>query len=214
MLSSTPTKNNLPPHKDVGPRWLQFPALNFASVSSFTFDLNKELSQAQLDNIQTVYIDNSLNARAVSLLITGSNQILSVPAGSQGIFPLATTDKQNISVVTSGQGIVNLWFCNIKLDTAIWNGTSNGLAADGSVSLSGVDQIVLPYRANRLGLIIQNQGASAMAINFAAPAVLGGAGSINLPAGGQLILYGGACPCDAVHAIGTAAQNLTVKEIY
>lgn len=214
-LSATPTKTNLLPHKDIGPRWLQLPPLVFtSSVTAFTFDLNKELSQEIIDNVQSVYVDNGLNSRAVTISITGSNQTIVIPAGAQGAFPLASSDKQNFTVSTSGQGIVNLWFVNVKLDTAIWGGTSNGLASDASAAFSGSDQTVAPLRPNRLGVIISNQSANPMAVNFSAAAVIGGPGSINLAAGANLILYGGACPCDPIHVIGTLAGNFTVKEIF
>lgn len=62
--------------------------LDFSTVDNVTGDFTLEQAQGTLGFIQSVYIDNSLNTKSLSIVFPGLNYKITVKAGRQGIFPV------------------------------------------------------------------------------------------------------------------------------
>ncbi len=79
-------------------------------------------------------------------------------------------------------------------------------------NLSGASEQLMAANANRRTLIIQNVAANPMAVNLTGgAAALNTAGSINIAAGGSLVLEG-TVPVGAINIIGTANDDVTAYE--
>lgn len=203
-----------------GAKALPMPSTTFVGTSApITYDLCKECASNQIDEIQGLWVDNTQNGRAVFLTFDSTFQVIEIPTQFQGYIPSLWLGGNNfmtgnVKLVSLGTGIFNFSFLNFTPPNW-WQGMTgtNSVVADFSGTQSGADITTAPLNYKRTGLIIANQGAAAMAFNFGAAAVINGAGSITLAPGAAITLTPGACPLDAVHTIGTATQNYTVKEL-
>ncbi len=93
-------------------------------------DFSQQNALEQISFIQGVYIDNSNNAAALTLVCQGSGQIIEAPAGAQGYVPLLATLPNKFTVATSGGVIVPLFFYNVPMPAAVWGEGSGAFQFD------------------------------------------------------------------------------------
>lgn len=62
--------------------------LDFTAVDNVTGDLGLEQMSGTIDYVQSIYIDNSLNTKSLSITFSGTQYTITVKAGVQGIFPV------------------------------------------------------------------------------------------------------------------------------
>lgn len=62
--------------------------LDFAANASYMLDLQNNQSLGYFDQCQTVWVDNQGNAQILQITIPESQQVLKIPAGVQGYFPV------------------------------------------------------------------------------------------------------------------------------
>lgn len=93
--------------------------LDFTSVGTFAADLFQEMAAGQIESIQCVYIDNSLNNAQLILLINGVQTITAQPL-TQGIYPVICQGPLRYQATSSqGQTITVVW-SNVAKDFNVW----------------------------------------------------------------------------------------------
>lgn len=63
-------------------------ALDFSTAPSFEFDIQMQLSLAQISCIQAIYVDNYDSAAPMIIELPSTQQRIVVPAGNQGFWPV------------------------------------------------------------------------------------------------------------------------------
>lgn len=63
-------------------------ALDFTAVDNVSGDLALEQSSGTLEYVQSIFIDNSLNTKSLSITFSGLGYKITVKAGQQGLFPV------------------------------------------------------------------------------------------------------------------------------
>lgn len=88
------------------------------SGQTVNLDFKPLVNQHKVSSIQGVYIDNSLGTATFTLLVVATLQLISIPAGYQGIMPLYMT-ADNVVQLT-GNGTVPVIFNNFPTPAAVW----------------------------------------------------------------------------------------------
>lgn len=78
--------------------------LDFTATGVINDDLSPEMQASNIETIQAVYIDNSLNSSALSLTFYPSGQNIQAQPYTQGIYPVICWGRINYKAITS-QGI-------------------------------------------------------------------------------------------------------------
>lgn len=113
--------------------------IDFSLGTTYQLDLSQIQSQAKLDSVQTLYVDNSANTGTITITMEGvTQQSIILPPNSQGYFPVLQGNPPVLNfTVASGAPVVNIQLMNFFLPPVIW-GT---LATGGSfvdVTLAGI----------------------------------------------------------------------------
>jgi len=74
--------------------------LNTTGIPAYAEDLSQLVARGVETSIQGVVIDNATNANPVTITIGGSGQVLTVPAYSQGVFPIFFTGTPSYQVTS------------------------------------------------------------------------------------------------------------------
>lgn len=108
--------------------------LTLATGVSQAIDFTQLISAGTLQNIQSVFCDNTANTVPVSI-VTAAGQNLVVPAGSQGIFPLILSNGSPTATV-SGTGTVTMLFLNVPMPFGTWGGGLQATVTGGKLLVS------------------------------------------------------------------------------
>lgn len=82
-------------------------ALDFTAGDNVVGDLALEQSQGVIEYVQSIWIDNSLNTKSLSIIFSGMQQKITVKAGQQGLFPvLAAVGRFGWSAQSIGAAVV------------------------------------------------------------------------------------------------------------
>jgi len=97
-------------------------ALDFSAETSYVIDLEHAETEARLSLVQSVFVDNSVNAEQFSLTVSISGQVLRVPASAQAYLPvLAPSGAKFIAALKAvGTGITTISFLNFPVPAAVW----------------------------------------------------------------------------------------------
>lgn len=97
--------------------------LNFVAVDNVTGDLALEQASGTLDFIQSIWIDNSLNTKSLSIIFSGTGQKITVKAGRQGIYPVIASNGSLSWRATSVAAavIVPVIFMNVQQPYFQWD---------------------------------------------------------------------------------------------
>lgn len=131
LVQKVPNRTTLKVHPGVVPY-----SINFASVASPQhIDLSAGANlKNNLQDVRTIYCDNSGNAASLSITMSITRQVLTWPAFSQGYLQCAATQPQ-FDISTSGNALVGLDFMNIEVDNFLWS--PSGAQTIGSVLFAG-----------------------------------------------------------------------------
>lgn len=120
-------QNGMVPCKN-GPKGI--PALlNFTLGTSFDLDLSQIIAAGFLDNVQTIYVDNSGNSNAFNITCSVSSQVLTVPAGAQAYLPLLQPSPAKLNFSTGGTPTITIQLLNFYLPPIVWSSGSANSAA-------------------------------------------------------------------------------------
>lgn len=95
--------------------------LLLAAAQTFGDDLSAEMTQGDMDLIQSVYIDNSLNASNVSIQFTGGTaQKITCPSNAQGYFPVVPMGRVVFVAASAGGVNVPVIWSNTERNANVW----------------------------------------------------------------------------------------------
>ncbi len=99
----------------------EFPVvLDFSNTGTIFDDLSPEMQQSEIESIQSVYIDNSLNAASFTLTFQPGGMAVTAQAYTQGIYPVIAYGRISYKAVTV-QGIkIPVLFSNTAKPFVVW----------------------------------------------------------------------------------------------
>lgn len=111
--------------------------LDFTISTSFELDfLGLEL-QTAFEGVQTVYVDNSLNAQQLSIFCENSNQNIVLPANSCAYVTVVQPGPAKMIISTTGALKITLHLLNYEISQSIWPVVSTGGGGGGNVTIVG-----------------------------------------------------------------------------
>lgn len=178
-----PTANATAPVKNNDDGSLSPGIPKFARVSveipasgSITLNLSDVITSEQIDQIQTVWVDNRAGANPFTVTSSVLQIVRSVPAGAQALLPFfVVPGDTRFTFSRADAGTVVVGFLNVPLpsDQGGGNGivvydptiadllTPPNIATRTSVAAAAVDTLILAANASRKGASIFNDSASA-----------------------------------------------------
>jgi hypothetical protein len=93
-----------------------------ATGTNIADDLSPEMMASQIESIQSVYIDNSLNSGAVNLTLNGG-QVITAQPYTQGIYPVIAAGRISYNLNAAVGSIVGLIFSNTAKPYVVWGPT-------------------------------------------------------------------------------------------
>lgn len=121
-----------------------------AGVQSYVTDLTAIKQLGKISCIQSVFIDNSVNTQPVVLSVSGTNQSISVPANFQGVFPVIVSGQAVFTIASAGNGVANIYFCNVQQAAFMWQAIAIPLNVGGTLAVADaiLDATVSNNRVN------------------------------------------------------------------
>lgn len=179
-----PVKNQLVPKE--GPKVIPY-AFNLATAQSYEVNLQNLIQLGKISFIQTVWVDNRENDNAIVFINSPANYTLSVPAKSQGFFPMVASNPM-VLIVESPMAsiIVPVNFMNVPIAPMLWSGAAN--ASD--MPTMPVSDAILESTVSG-GKILIKDASSYTPLGYEQLATLTTAQSLTVP-GGATFAYIGA----------------------
>jgi hypothetical protein len=103
---------------------------DWTSQTSYNEDLSQLVARGVETTIQGVFADNSTSAQFVTMLVSVTGQVLIIPPGIQGVFPLFFTGNPSftLSVPSVASAVTRLIFLNVPPQTTvIWSGAAGAV---------------------------------------------------------------------------------------
>lgn len=97
--------------------------LVWPNIQGYLIDLAQNLQLQEVQNLQSVWVDNTAYTAAVSIVISGTNQLIKIPAGAQAWLPVFATERSLITVTVvspATAGSTSLLFLNIPCSTYVF----------------------------------------------------------------------------------------------
>lgn len=118
-----------------GPKTAQGTAtLSSNATTPYVLDLKHKEIREQIDNIQTMFVDNVAGSGAIVVRFGHSAIAWTVPGGYQGILPVWDDDSGLVYITRSDDGAVPLAFFNVPQPYVVWAGTAS--AGSSAVSIA------------------------------------------------------------------------------
>ena len=208
-----------------GPKALHIPLVFTREVTEVDIELFGRVAEDDLEYIQTMYVDNSLNSASLILKFNGLYQTVTVPPFSQGTFPvLVPRTNPKFSAKSTGGITIDIYLLNVPLPYAVWgasasggqSGVNRGTFTDdsGTITVGGTSQQVMAANASRKGLMIQNPSTAteSLFVNFGAAATTTG-NSVELLPGGTFWEDAGMVSTETVNVVAaTGGHAFMAKE--
>ncbi len=92
-------------------------------------DFRSSFQDLSVKEIQSVYIDNSLNTSGISLNVNGSGQTINIQGSLQGFYPLIMPSNGDVVTINtnSSTGTVTIIFTNIYIASGFTYNSNSGL---------------------------------------------------------------------------------------
>lgn len=124
-----------------GPRVVRIDC-DFSTASTINVDLKILTQQGKINDIQSLFIDNSDNSAPLIILVSIQNQRIIIPAYSQAYITILSNTPQ-FSVSTTSAFIVPIFAQNFPVTNIIWNASAAGNPSSVNVSNFPVTQAVI-----------------------------------------------------------------------
>lgn len=96
-------------------------SLDFATNPSIDLDLTYLQSQGQFSNIQSLYINNSLNGSAIFITVPGSQQTLTIKANTLAYLPvIVSVGSPKMTFASAGGVVVPIQVMNFFVSPIVW----------------------------------------------------------------------------------------------
>lgn len=190
---------------------------------TFSDDMFLEQSLGILPTIQSVYIDNSQNAVAISILFLATQQRITARPRSQGYYQVwEQTGAMNYQVIGAAGSVIDIIFSNFPCVTNTWDTTASSfsplpyaaayVSKNAVLAVGGTSQQLMAANAARTGFMIQNPLTAAAQNIGAAEAIyvtLDGTAAVVNGGTSYEIQPGGAFFCPATIPVGQINWNAT-----
>lgn len=84
-----------------GPLAMTVPLIFTPTITELAFDLYKEQAANDIEFVQAVFVENQDNANPIEIEFLGTNQILKVPANTQGVYPVFAPNPVSVRCRTT-----------------------------------------------------------------------------------------------------------------
>jgi hypothetical protein len=114
---------------------------NWTANLFYNEDLSQLVARGVETTIQSVFCDNSTNPEPVTMSINGTNQVIVIPANSQGIFPLFFSGQPGFSISVPSEvfgAVTRLYLLNVPANSSGTWATLGTPAVNGNVSALGI----------------------------------------------------------------------------
>lgn len=207
--------------------------IDFSLGSSFNLDLTQVQSQGAMDSVQTLYIDNSENTFALTLLTGVLVQEIIIPPGAQCYMPILQTNPPIMKFTTGGgTALVDVHILNFFLPPFMWfatggtpvtdttlasiivNGAANVNAqpstvtgvvdASGTIAAGGTPQVLFALDTARKKWILSNPSTATEILQFSFGT---STNYINLPPGTTWIDDSNAVSGDQINVVAATTGH-------
>ena len=95
--------------------------LTWSGNNTYTLDPTQSNQLLEVQNVQSVFIDNYNTTGTTIITVAGSGHIIRVPPKSQAFMPLIAGDRPVLSIQnTSNNGSSQIWLLNIPALGGVW----------------------------------------------------------------------------------------------
>lgn len=96
--------------------------LSWLSANQYIVDPTTSNQLLEMQNIQSVFVDNYNTSGTTLITVAGTGHIIRVAPKSQCFMPLIASDRPVITITnTSGNGTSQVWILNIPALGVIWS---------------------------------------------------------------------------------------------
>jgi hypothetical protein len=189
--------------------------ISFAGGNTVSDDLTPEMQQSQIESVQAVWIDNSLNPSAFKLtLLDPIAQIIVAAPFSQGLYPIMSIwSLKYTATCKSYSGNVNIVFSNSQKPYFITPSDPRHVLNRSPLNINPLiagDNIIMAAVAGKYNYVFRMLFDVSGATNIQ---FFNGASANNLPLTGLITLFGGGSllyPYDEIPWLLTSAGNSLV----
>jgi hypothetical protein len=97
-----------------GPRCIPL-TLDFTLSLAYDLDYSNMQSRNFISMVQTIWVDNSLNAAVLEVTMVGTNQVIKVPAGIQRYYTVLQPNPIKMSFASTGAVVCQVILMNFPV---------------------------------------------------------------------------------------------------
>lgn len=143
-----------------------------AHPGGYQVNLQNMQALSRFSQLQTIFVDNSSNTIALTLIFTRTNQTLVIQPGRQGYYPVLAPNPIEFTAASAGStASVRVQLLNFPLAPAEWTGNSSNItpiSVSAVAKQTGNADAILPLMIADLPAVASGVQASDFA-NFIAP---------------------------------------------
>lgn len=95
--------------------------LDWTVNPSYALDPTQSNQLLEVQNIQSVFVDNYLSTGTLIITVSGTGHIIRIPPKSQAFLPLICSDRPVLTFSnSSGNGQSQAWILNILASGVVW----------------------------------------------------------------------------------------------
>lgn len=99
---------------DGGPKIVPI-TLDFTASPSYFLDFSNQMAMGYLDMVQTLWCDNFVNTAILKITCPMSQQVLQIPAQTQGYFPILCPNPVRLQFDSTGSFVVQVTLLNFPI---------------------------------------------------------------------------------------------------
>lgn len=99
---------------DGGPKCVPI-RLDFGAFQTYTLDYSNMQNLSYLDMVQTLWVDNYGNGSILTITVNASQQVLQIPAGAQGYFPVLCPNPIKLQFDSAGGTVQQVTLINCPI---------------------------------------------------------------------------------------------------
>jgi hypothetical protein len=92
-------------------------ALDFTTITELRLDYQNMQARNFLSMVQTLWVDNFASAVVMTITVPATSQVLKIPAGVQGYFPVLVPNPVKIIFQSTGAVALQVTLCNFPVLT-------------------------------------------------------------------------------------------------
>jgi hypothetical protein len=89
--------------------------LDFSANATYVLDYSNVMNLGYLDMVQTVWVDNFGSGQVLKITIPASQQVLQIPAGAQGYFPVLCPNPVKMQFDSTGATVQQVTLINFPV---------------------------------------------------------------------------------------------------